>query len=101
MYRRTALRIAGRLAILAAAVLLATGSVISLAFTDCAWGRGEICGGDLDMFFEGYVTGTVLMALSAGLGAFAVTQRRALAVVAAVAGFAGAVVLALYFERAF
>ncbi len=41
------------------------------------------------------------MALAAGLGALAVTQRQALAVVAALAGFAGAVVLALYFERSF
>jgi len=101
MNRQTALRIVGRLALVAGAALLATGSVISLAFTDCAWGRGGICGGDLDLFFEGYVTGAVLMALAASLAACAVTRRRGLSVVAAVAGLAGAVVLALYFEGFF
>ena len=101
MNRRVGLRIVGRLALVVGAALLATGSVISLAFTDCAWGRRGICGGDLALFFEGYVTGAVLMALAASLAAFAVTRRRALSVVAAAAGLAGAVVLAMYFEGFF
>lgn len=98
MDRHIALRVAWRLALLGLAGLLITGSLLSLVFTDCAWQRGGICGGDIDLFLEGYVTGTALMAGAAALVALTITRRWAWLVAAALGGIAVAVSLAMYFE---
>lgn len=98
MDRHTAWHVAWRVALLGLAALLAMGGVVSLAFTDCAWWRGGICGGDIGLFLEGYVTGTALMASAAALVVLTATRRWVWVAAAAVVGVAATVILAMYFE---
>ncbi len=99
MDRQTALRLAARLAWLIGAAMLASGGWLSLILADCPWGRGGLCGGDMDAFFEGYVTGVALMATAAALAVRAFTRRWPLIAAAALVAVGASVAFAVYLEQ--